>query len=78
MSGEYHSRRVQRRSDENSGVVMCVRIGLTRKTSLVAYRVVRHHIYHNSSSQMVREDRVRPVRNMFSIQREGKRSSFLL
>ncbi|KAH9792625.1 hypothetical protein KPL71_004200 [Citrus sinensis] len=63
VSGEYHSRRVYRRSDENSGVMTCVRTGLTGKDSLVAYRVVRHHMYHNSSSQMVREDKVRPVRN---------------
>ena len=38
---------------------MCVRSGLTGKTSLVAYRVVRHHMYHNSSSQMVKEERVK-------------------
>ncbi|KAH9792623.1 hypothetical protein KPL71_004200 [Citrus sinensis] len=58
VSGEYHSRRVYRRSDENSGVMTCVRTGLTGKDSLVAYRVVRHHMYHNSSSQMVREDKL--------------------
>ena len=33
---------------------------------------VRHHMYHNSSSHMVREERVSLVRNRFFIQREGK------
>ena len=47
------------------------------KTSFVAYKVVRHHIYQSSSSEMDREDRVRPVRNRCSMQRLGNRSGFL-
>ena len=56
----------QRRYRENSGVVKWGRTGWTGNTSFVVYRVVRYHMYHNSSSQMVKEERVRPVKNKFS------------
>ena len=34
---------------------MCLRVGWTGRTSLVAYKTVRQQKYHNSSSEMVRD-----------------------
>ncbi|KAH9668399.1 hypothetical protein KPL70_021401 [Citrus sinensis] len=48
--------------------------GLMGKTSFVAYKVVRHHMCQSSSSEMDREDRVKPVRNKCSMHRLGNRS----
>ena len=79
VSGENHSRSVQRSVGAWSGVEICLRVGQTERTSFVANRTVRHHMYHNSSSEMVRlGTMVKPERNRCSKHREGNLSGLVL
>ena len=65
--GENHSSRVQVREVALSGLRRWSRVGEMGRTNLVAYRTVRHQMYHNMSSVVsLVGSRVKPVRNRFS------------
>ena len=49
-NSENHSKRVQVREVDNSGLLSLLRRGKIGKNIFVAYKIVRHHVYQSSSS----------------------------